>query len=291
MAAILKPANLSLTWAGSGDILDPGDSKYSTGWAVEIPPRQWFNYIDNRQDEAIAHINQHGVAVWDDVTEYQANKSYVQGVTNGTIYRCKQTHTNQRPEDDVAETFWQIAFASSGDFYTKAQTDAAYLAKSANGSDIANAATFRTNLSLYSQAQLYTRTEVDARTTKASQAQAIAGTSDTVLMTPLRTEQWGAENVLGLGQSWVDVKAIRAANVTYTNSTGSAILVSLSLNAAGSGVGGIITVGGVVATSGNMQSIGSLSILPLSTIVPAGSTYSLSGLDGTDTINTWAELR
>lgn len=186
MAQILKPSNLSLTWASGGDILDPGDTKYATGWQVEIPPRQWFNYLDNRQDEAIAHINQHGVAVWDEDTEYQEDKSYVQGQTNGTIYRCVQTHTNQDPETDLSNTYWIIAFASAGDFYTKTETDNLYLAKSQNLADLTNTATARTNLSVYSQAQTYTKTEVDAKTTVASTAQAQGWTSNTTLLTPLR---------------------------------------------------------------------------------------------------------
>lgn len=186
MAEISKPSNLSLTWASGGDVLNPGDTKYATGWQVEIPPRQWFNYLDNRQDTALAHINQHGVVVWDSVTEYQADKSYVQGTTNGTIYRCVQTHTNQDPETDVSNTYWITAFASAGDFYTKAEVDGAFLSKAANGSDILNAATFRNNISVYSQTQTYTKTEVDAKTTVASTAQAQAWTSNTVLLTPLR---------------------------------------------------------------------------------------------------------
>lgn len=190
MPVINKPTNLSLTWASAGDVLNPGDTKYATGWVIEIPPRQHFNYLDNRQDTAIAHFNQFGVPVWDAATEYQADKSYTQGVTNGTIYRCVQTHTNQDPEDDVANDFWIIAFASAGDFYTKTETDNKYATKANNGSDFTNAAEFRTNLSLYSQSQLYTKTEVDAKTTIASTAQAQAGTSNSVLMTPLRTEEW-----------------------------------------------------------------------------------------------------
>lgn len=189
MPQILKPANLSLTWASGGDVLNPGDTKYATGWQVEIPPRQWFNYLDNRQDTALAHINQHGIAVWDATTEYQAGKSYVQGATNGTIYRCIQTHTNQDPELDVGNVYWIIAFASAGDFYTKAEVDGAFLSKAANGSDIANAATFRNNISVYSQAQTYTRTEVDAKTTVASTAQAQALISDTVLISALKLAQ------------------------------------------------------------------------------------------------------
>lgn len=186
MAQILKPINLSLTWASGGDVLNPGDTKYATGWQVEIPPRQWFNYLDNRQDTALAHINQHGVVVWDGITEYQAGKSYVQGTTTGTVYRCKLTHVNEDPELDVGEVYWEFAFASPGDFYTKVQADALYLAKASNLEDLPNTATARTNLSVYSQAQTYTKTEVDAKTTVASTAQAQAWASNTTLMTPLR---------------------------------------------------------------------------------------------------------
>lgn len=197
MAEILKPSNLSLTWASGGDVLNPGDTKYAAGWQVEIPPRQWFNYLDNRQDSAIAHINQHGVVAWDNTTEYQEDKSYVQGTTNGTIYRCVQTHTNHDPELDVGNVYWIIAFASAGDFYTKAEVDGAFLAKASNGSDIPNAATFRTNLSVYSKAETYTKAEVDNKTTVASTLQSQGWASNSVLITPLRL----AEAMQGSNQS------------------------------------------------------------------------------------------
>lgn len=188
MAAILKPVNLSLTWASGGDILDPGDTKYATGWSVEIPPRQWFNFLDNRQDEAIAHINQYGVAVWDNATEYQyealGEKSIVMG-SDGIIYRTLTTNTNQDPTTTVG-VHWEIAFADSGAFYTKVESDALYLAKAENLADLPNTATARTNLSVYSQAETYTKTEVDAKTTVASTAQAQAWASNTTLITPLR---------------------------------------------------------------------------------------------------------
>jgi hypothetical protein len=195
MAQILKPTNLSLTWASGGDVLNPGDTKYATGWQVEIPPRQWFNYLDNRQDTALAHINQHGVAVWDELTEYQGNKSYVQGLTTGAVYRSKQTHINQDPELDVGEVYWEFAFASPGDFYTKVQADALYLAKASNLDDLPNTATARTNLSVYSKSETYTKAEVDSKTTVASTAQSQAWLSNTTLLTPLRlTEAFQGAN-------------------------------------------------------------------------------------------------
>jgi hypothetical protein len=191
MPQILKPTNLSLTWASGGDILNPGDTKYASGWAVEIPARQWFNYLDNRQDTALAHINQHGIAVWDSATEYQYSvggaKSLVMG-SNGTIYRALTVNTNQDPTTTVG-THWEIAFANAGDFYTKVQSDANYLAKTQNLADLTNTATARTNLSVYSQAETYTKTEVDAKTTIASTGQAQAWISNTTLLTPLRLDE------------------------------------------------------------------------------------------------------
>ena len=111
MSEIIKPSNLSLTWASGGDVLDPGDTKYATGWQVEIPPRQWFNFLDNRQDEAIAHINQHGIAVWDSLTEYQAGKSYVTG-SDGNIYKAVTTNININPTTDGG-TNWTRNFVQS----------------------------------------------------------------------------------------------------------------------------------------------------------------------------------
>lgn len=186
MSEILKPSKMNVLWASGGDILDPGDTKYATGWSVEIPPRQWENFVQNKQDSFNAHVNQHGVVAWDAETEYQANKSYVQGTTNGTIYRCIQTHTNEDPELDVGNVYWIISFASAGDFYTKTETDGLYLAKANNLSDLPSTTTARFWLDVYSKAEVYMKGEVDAKTTVSSTAQSQAWTSNTTLITPLR---------------------------------------------------------------------------------------------------------
>ena len=193
MAAFLKPDNLNIVWASGGDRLYPGDTKYASGWGVEIPPRQYFNEIDYKQDQMLAHINQRGIAEWDVDTEYQANKSYTQDTT-GTIYRCILTHKGQNPELDVSNTYWEIAFANAGDFYTKTEGDARYAQLSNNGSDY-NAITFRTNISLYSKDETYTKTEVDNKTTIASVTQAREQTSNSTLLSPLRlADAFGGAN-------------------------------------------------------------------------------------------------
>lgn len=117
--------DVSLQWSSAGDILKPSDAKIQQGWQVEIPPRQWFNWLDNRQDEAIAHIAQHGIAVWSPVLEYQAGKSYVQG-SDGTVYRALTTHTNINPVGGIAGN-WQSAFLTADQavqFATAAQARA-----------------------------------------------------------------------------------------------------------------------------------------------------------------------
>lgn len=286
--AFSKPTDVNNVWASSGDIINPGAAKFATGWTTgEIPLRQHFNYLDNKQDQFIAHVNQMGVPVWDNVTNYQADKSYVQGSTTGTIYRCVQTHTNQNPETDLTNTYWTIAFAGAGEFYTKAETDTAYMAKAQNGADIPNIATFRANISIYSKAETYTKSEVDSKTTVASQAQAEAGVSNTVIMTPLRVAQaiGAIPGGLGVDQTWQNLIGSRSVGVSYTNTTGKPISVSVVPTATSLATSSL-TVGGVVVAS---LTFGSATVKsPLTAIVPNGAVYTFNS---TTTIDSWAELR
>lgn len=280
-----KPSNLDVIWASAGDVLNPGDTKYSTGWAVEVPPRQWENYIQNKQDQAIAHFNQHGVSVWDSVSQYLASKSYVQGPTTGAIYRAKVDNVAQNPELDTAHTYWSIAFASPGDFYTKAESDSTFLKKANNLSDLTDLPTARNNLSVYSKAETYTKTEVDAKTTVASTSQAQAGVSNVVLMTPLRTKEYADSNMLGVGQTWQDMTAGRALGVTYTNSANRPIQVFIDVVDNGTTTPITLNIGGI-SWAGPDPTAGSVNFP--SFVVPNGATYSISG---GITLRKWLELR
>lgn len=113
MAVINKPSDINKIWAGSGDKTSPSDVKIGEGWEVEVPPRQYFNWLDNKQDQFNAHVNQHGIPVWDSVTEYQAGKSYTQG-SDGVVYIAVQTNANNDPTSDATDSFWREAFTSTG---------------------------------------------------------------------------------------------------------------------------------------------------------------------------------
>lgn len=111
MTEFSLPTDLNTQWASAGDILKPTDTKIQQGWAPEIPPRQWFNWLDNRQDQAIAHIAQHGISVWSSTLEYQAGKSYVQG-SDGLVYKAVTTHTNINPVGGAPGN-WESAFITA----------------------------------------------------------------------------------------------------------------------------------------------------------------------------------
>lgn len=107
MAEIIKPSYLFKVWAELGNKVEPADTKKEIGWVPEIPTCEMFNWLDGRQDQAIAHINQFGIAVWDGSSEYIANRSRVQSA-NGHIFTAKQTNTNQNPDADTSATYWKF---------------------------------------------------------------------------------------------------------------------------------------------------------------------------------------
>lgn len=116
MPEISKPTDLSTIWCSGGDLIKPASTKISTGWEVEIPPRQWFNWLDNRQDQFNAHVNQHGIPMWDSATEYQANKSLTMG-SDGAIYKALSTNTNVDPVGDVSGT-WEAFLVDTAEVVT-----------------------------------------------------------------------------------------------------------------------------------------------------------------------------
>ncbi|WP_430310018.1 hypothetical protein [Pseudomonas sp. PONIH3] len=93
-----------------------------------------------------------------------------------------------------------------------------------------------------------------------------------------------AAQALGVGQTWQDVRASRAANVTYTNTSGRPIMVTLSQP---SHLGLVLkyTINGLEvmwSSSGSQIGISDTA----SFLVPHGSTYSSNFLPAT-----WLELR
>ena len=119
MALFTKPTKLENVWAANGDKTPPpDDGKIDQGFIIEIPLIEQFNYIDNKQDQMLAHLNQRGIAEWDSVSSFYANISYVQG-SNGLIYRAKQNNFNVNPVTEIGAVNWGVAFYFISDVYIK----------------------------------------------------------------------------------------------------------------------------------------------------------------------------
>jgi len=96
--------------------------------------------------------------------------------------------------------------------------------------------------------------------------------------------------MLGVNQTWQDVKASRAIGAPYTNNTGKPIEVIVTVT--NNTITGhfIVNIGGVSFNSAQEITAGQL-MAPVSFIVPDGVTYSLANVIGVNTIFDWLELR
>lgn len=112
---ISKP-DYTYLWSSGGSIVAPSNTKIQTGWTAEVPPFQWENWSQNRQDQAISHILQKGISVWSSTGEYyfttSGERSYVQG-SDGNIYVAVADSVGQDPTTDATDAYWKLAFATT----------------------------------------------------------------------------------------------------------------------------------------------------------------------------------
>jgi hypothetical protein len=86
-------------------------------------------------------------------------------------------------------------------------------------------------------------------------------------------------------QTWQVFTGSRSADVTYTNTTGRPIMVTVNFGPSNGGGPGSITVNGVLAAYG--ACVQNVSEGGCTTMVPAGAQYAYSGKP----ISVWTELR
>ena len=97
---------------------------------------------------------------------------------------------------------------------------------------------------------------------------------------------------LGVGQTWQNMTASRMSDVTYTNSSGKAIFISVTdTDTEGNIIGFTISVDGSIIAE-TYSDIGNVSTpySNLTAIIPNGSTYKVA-LHPYDNIHLWSELR
>lgn len=223
MAKITKP-DISIQWAQAGSISVPSDVKKQTGWVVEKPANEYMNWLQNRQDTGIAYSYQMGISEWDSTTEYQYAAGYASYVQyNGVVYKAIQTGTNKTPSTETG--YWSRAFDDYGSASTVNSALTSHITNYGTLASLSNVTTARSNLSVYSIAQCdvafapiagnsaqtflvgsassanhaVRKSQFDAKTGQATEttagiaeiatnAETLAGASDTVVITPLKLQ-------------------------------------------------------------------------------------------------------
>ena len=100
-------------WASNGDVAVPSSEKVEIGHIIEKPKKEIVNWIENRQDQFMAYLNQVGIPEWDSKTTYKANISFVN--RSGTVYKAKSQNIDKDPT--LNQDIWEISWATYSDFY------------------------------------------------------------------------------------------------------------------------------------------------------------------------------
>jgi len=109
-----KP-NLTRVWAGTapgGNVVDPDTvtvGKFAAGWQAEVPPFEYFNFIQKQITEGLAHINEQGIAVWDNVTTYPVG-GLAKG-SDGNVYKAITSQSDNDPVSDGGTNWvdWEVS--------------------------------------------------------------------------------------------------------------------------------------------------------------------------------------
>lgn len=101
---VSKP-DISIAWGSTGGVVEPTDTKKGDGFIVEKVTYQMLNWISNREDRYLQHVNAEGIPVWDANTEYYIG-CLAKDPTNKKIYRSK-VDSNSGNQPSTASTEWE----------------------------------------------------------------------------------------------------------------------------------------------------------------------------------------
>lgn len=96
---------------------------------------------------------------------------------------------------------------------------------------------------------------------------------------------------IGIGQTYINLTSFRIPNVTYFNTTGQTIMVTIVIqSASNAGFATSLVVDGVGGASFNMSADQAGRQMPLTVLVPSGSSYILTPI-ANGSVSLWNELR
>ena len=270
------------------DLTSQVTASFLRGWGIvgasEHPSLEDFNAAMYAMSQFIAYQHQMGVPEWHAEQEYYLGSICTH---NGESY---QSLGNANVGNEPPSAAWTPILTARNGLANlgltaittvSGLTDAFPYFTSDNSAEL-------TPLTSFARTLLSKPDDIDAR-----KALGLGSAAKCEIGTTAGTVAAGNDSrfgkIIGVGQSWQDVAASRAAGVTYTNSTGRPILVIVSgRNTATTKYAyvDLVPVGGFT----NIDAGTVLS--SISFIVPEGSTYSISsGVSITGVGAGWSELR
>lgn len=296
------------TGSQSDDLTDQFNAFLLRGWGIvgpsDQPTLQDFNAMGFTLGQIHAYLHQMGVA------EYNATQEYHTGSianVSGVLYVSRvDTNVGNPPASSPAQ--WRNADQLDSiriDVASAANVSLTTAAPDTRNINITGTTTitgftveagktyfvrFAGALTLTNSASLITQSGANILTAAGDTCIIRAISENTV---ELLCGNFLAQRGIGYGQTWQDVTASRASGVTYTNTTGRSISVSMYINASTLDIRiATLTVGGVVVARLDRQSADGSSDGTLTAIVPPGVTYAISitGLIFGSTAF-WLELR
>lgn len=262
--------------ANTGDDTLDGNvtSDFLTGWEIvgpsDEPTLQDFNALGFTLSQFLAYLHQSGVPEWNGSQEYQVD-SYVN--RNGSLYVCQTAdHVSVTPPESDGANWEKDA--------TAARTSYDPSGSSLSATDVKEALD-----EVDGKVQPATESQAGI-VEKATTAEAEAGAVDKFPDAAGVSANFDAnEQQVGVGQTWQDLTASRTSSVTYTNTSGKPIYLSINCDSA-SDVS--LTIDGNVDVVRQFSS-GSGDGPNVSAIIQDNSTYELIVSGGN--IFNWWELR
>ena len=230
------------------------------------PEMKGLNGLFQQMTLAALYLKQRGIGEWDAALEYPI-AAFV--VHDGALYKAKTLNTNKNPA--TSQTDWQL-WASVSDITVSTNGN---LKKTTNESGAIHLEVPTADTTQRGAMRFATAAEVaNVSTTQAAITAANAATVS-------------QSTDIGVGQTWQNVTASRSSGVTYTNSTGKPIQLSIIIKDS-------TVVSPLSFFINGVQIINIADFIvnqhfSIDKIVPNGATYMLNA--GNNPILTWAELR
>lgn len=111
-SVIYSKPDIQQLWAETGNTTPPSIPQQSIGWSTSTPPNSYFfNYLQQLVEQYLLHINQQGICVWDNATDYPV--SALSKGSDGYIYQGLTTpNVGNDPVTDGG-TNWRVVLSTA----------------------------------------------------------------------------------------------------------------------------------------------------------------------------------